>query len=313
MSVSRCFRCAADAVQPVTKLNLQTRPLLQTRFYASLPDEPKHHGHAPIGSELKTVGKKETANPESLEQIRHRSRRPSPPIAPQQNGELSSIDEADLGDDGPEKPIPPNVAAAYRTPYKHIAEHGVPVAQLQLRSYSVRNLEFFADFVMRVAYYLKLPATGPAPLPKRIERWTMPRSNFVHKKSQENFERITLKRLITVYDGHPDVVEIWLACLRKWQFYGVGMKANVWAFEGVDVASNMDRQLEEVQKDLDAKLANFGWRQYAAGKQSVEEMLRRQGARIPGATMSLVRDKIAGVKNVDLFKHVTDDMQRRKI
>lgn len=61
----------------------------------------------------------------------------------------------------------------------------------------------------------------------------MPKSNFVHKKSQENFERITLKRLITVFDGHPDVVEIWLACLRKWQFYGVGMKASVWQFEGL--------------------------------------------------------------------------------
>lgn len=131
------------------------------------------------------------------------------------------------------KPIPPNVAAAYRTPFRHDREHGVPVASLQLRSFSVRNLEFFADFAMRVAYYLKLPASGPTPLPKRIERWTMPRSNFVHKKSQENFERITLKRLITVYDGHPDVVEVWLACLRKWQFYGVGMKANVWQFEGL--------------------------------------------------------------------------------
>lgn len=131
------------------------------------------------------------------------------------------------------KPVPPNVAAAYRTPFRHDFKHGIPVASLQLRSYSVRNLEFFADFAMRVAYYLKMPASGPVPLPKRIERWTMPRSNFVHKKSQENFERITLRRLITVFDGHPDVVEVWLACLRKWQFYGVGMKANVWQFEGL--------------------------------------------------------------------------------
>lgn len=55
----------------------------------------------------------------------------------------------------------------------------------------------------------------------------------MHKKSQENFERITLKRLITIRGGHKDVVEIWLACLRKWQFYGVGMKANVWDYEGL--------------------------------------------------------------------------------
>lgn len=129
--------------------------------------------------------------------------------------------------------LPPNVQAAYRVPYKHPREHGVKVASLQLRSYSVRNLEFMADFALRVATYLKLPVSGPVPLPKRIERWTTIRSNFVHKKSQENFERITLRRLITAYDGHPEVVEIWLACLRKWQYYGVGMKANVFQYEGL--------------------------------------------------------------------------------
>lgn len=136
----------------------------------------------------------------------------------------------------PVRPIPANVLAAYRKPMKHDAEYGVPVASLQLRSYSVRSLEFFSDFALRAAYYLNLPASGPVPLPKRIERWTMPRSNFVHKKSQENFERITYKRLITIMDGHHSAVEVWLAVLRKWQFYGVGMKANVWAWEGLGMS-----------------------------------------------------------------------------
>lgn len=131
------------------------------------------------------------------------------------------------------KNYPPNVVASYLAPIKHEAKHRIPVASLQLRSYSVRNLEFFADFALRVASYLNLPASGPVPLPKKIERWTVIRSNFIFKKSQENFERITLKRLVTVYDGAPEVVEIWLAALRKWQFYGVGMKANVWEFSSL--------------------------------------------------------------------------------
>lgn len=42
-----------------------------------------------------------------------------------------------------------------------------------------------------------------------------------------------MRRVITVFDGAPEVVEVWLAALRKWQFYGVGMKCNVWAFEGL--------------------------------------------------------------------------------
>lgn len=54
---------------------------------------------------------------------------------------------------------------------------------------------------------------------------------FIHKKSQENFERRTVRRLIQIKDGHVEGVELWLAFLRKHAYYGVGMKANVfeWA------------------------------------------------------------------------------------
>ena len=127
--------------------------------------------------------------------------------------------------------IPRSVQAAYLKPLKRTPIHGVPTCDLQLRSYSVRNLELMSDFALRAAYYLGLPASGPVPLPRKTERWTVIRSNFVHKKSQENFERITMRRLIQIKDGHPDVVQIWLAYLRKHAYHGVGMKANVWEFE----------------------------------------------------------------------------------
>lgn len=52
----------------------------------------------------------------------------------------------------------------------------------------------------------------------------------MHKKSQENFERRTVRRLIQIKDGHPESVELWLAFLRKHAYYGVGMKANVFEF-----------------------------------------------------------------------------------
>jgi len=97
---------------------------------------------------------------------------------------------------------------------------------------------------MRAAYYLGLPARGPIPLPRITERWTVPRANFIFKKSQENFERITIRRLIQIQDGHPDVVMAWLAFLQKHAYYGIGMKANVWEFEGLDVGKNMDAAFE---------------------------------------------------------------------
>ncbi len=131
----------------------------------------------------------------------------------------------------------------------------MPSCDLQMRSYSVRNLEFFADFAMRAAYYLSLPAYGPVPLPRIVERWTVPRASFIYKKSQENFERKTLRRLIQIKDGHPETVQIWLAFLRKHAYYGIGMKANVWSYDklglrlwGLSHGSREANQLQMLQR-----------------------------------------------------------------
>jgi len=120
------------------------------------------------------------------------------------------------------------VQAVYLRPLKRAQTHVIPVCDLQLRSYNVRNLEFFCDFCLRAAYYLNLPASGPVPLPRIIERWTVPHGHFIHKKSQENFERRTVRRLIQIKDGDPETVQVWLAFVRKHAYYGIGMKANVW-------------------------------------------------------------------------------------
>ena len=104
--------------------------------------------------------------------------------------------------------IPLSIQANSFEPLRRKPAHGgLPVCALQLRADSVRNHEIMADFSLRVAYYAKLPAFGPVPLPKKIERWTVPRGDFVHK-SQENYERVTHKRLIGIKDGHPETVEL---------------------------------------------------------------------------------------------------------
>ncbi|KAL1872144.1 Tryptophan--tRNA ligase, mitochondrial [Paecilomyces lecythidis] len=181
-----------------------------------------------------------------------------------------------LDDIGEKFRLPRSVQAIYLRPLRRKAEYGLPVCDLQLRSYSVRNVEFFADFAIRAAYYLKLPVSGPVPLPRIVERWTVPRSNFVHKKSQENFERITLRRLIQIKDGHPKAVQAWLAFLRKHAFYGVGMKANVWEYDTLDVAKSMDESLPEVEKSLEPYLANFGQRKDPQGSTPVSELLSNE-------------------------------------
>ncbi|KAL5604655.1 uncharacterized protein BROUX77_004841 [Berkeleyomyces rouxiae] len=144
--------------------------------------------------------------------------------------------------------LPMSVQAIYMKPLKRTAKYGIPSCDLQLRSYSLRPLEFFADFALRAAYYLNLPAYGPVPLPQITERWTVPRSHFIFKKSQENFERVTKRRLIQIRDGDPQAVQVWLAFLRKHAFYGVGAKANVWEFSDLGVGKTMDAELPESEE-----------------------------------------------------------------
>ena len=161
-------------------------------------------------------------------------------------------------------PLPKSVLAIYMRPLRRQPTFGLPVCNLQLRSYSVRNLEFFADFAMRAAYYLNLPARGPVPLPRITERWTVPKSHFIFKKSQENFERRTVRRLIQIQDGHPDVVKAWLGYLEKRCYHGVGMKANIWEHEALGVSKNMDELGEKLDKEMEAEWRNFGTRKSIA-------------------------------------------------
>ena len=144
---------------------------------------------------------------------------------------MSSTTNDAIDSDGPR--LQRSLQALYLQPLRRQAEYGVPSCDLQLRSYSVRSLEFFSDFALRAAYYLGLPAFGPVPLPRLTERWTVPKSHFIFKKSQENFERVTVRRLIQIRDGHPEAVQMWLAFLQKHAYYGVGMKANVWEFSNI--------------------------------------------------------------------------------
>lgn len=195
---------------------------------------------------------------------------------------------------------PRNVQALYLQPLRRVAEYGVPSCDLQLRSYSVRPLESFCDFALRAAYYCGLPAYGPVPLPKIIERWTVPKSSFIFKKSQENFERITRRRLIQIRDGHPQTVQMWLAFLQKHQQAAVGMKANIWEFSSIgkseilqtfsldteflthstDVAKEMDKAYEEALEGVNKSFDYLGQTRAIETAEKVDEILHSERYRM---------------------------------
>jgi small subunit ribosomal protein S10 len=73
--------------------------------------------------------------------------------------------------------------------------------KIRLESYDHEALDVSAQEIVDVARRSEARVRGPIPLPTRIERYTVLRSPHVDKKSREQFEIRTHKRLI--YLGNP--------------------------------------------------------------------------------------------------------------
>jgi small subunit ribosomal protein S10 len=61
--------------------------------------------------------------------------------------------------------------------------------------------------IMDTAKRTGAKVSGPIPLPTRINRWTVLRSPHVDKKSREQFEIRTHKRLMDILDPTPQTVD----------------------------------------------------------------------------------------------------------
>ena len=61
--------------------------------------------------------------------------------------------------------------------------------------------------VLRCCSDLGAQVRGPIPLPTRIEKFTVNRSPHIDKKSREQFEMRTHKRLLDIVDPTPQTVD----------------------------------------------------------------------------------------------------------
>lgn len=229
-SSSRQATCQYVQKNKRTRVQLNGNVIQHTRTFASSPSNLQ-----------------EPTEPDHSQQSQQSQHRPQP--QPSQSRLVTSLGQSQERIDKPfnVQSLPPNAEAVYYTPTKLSQRPGAILScTLQLRSYSTRNVELMADIALRAAFYLNLSAIGPIPLPKIIERWTVPRSNFIFKKSQENYERITLRRQVQIWDGQPEGVELWLAFLRKHSYHGVGLKADVWDNSRLGNHSFMAGQIDDL-------------------------------------------------------------------
>ena len=79
--------------------------------------------------------------------------------------------------------------------------------RIRLKAYDHRILDQSTREIVETAKRTGADVAGPIPLPTTINRWTVLRSPHVDKKSREQFEMRTHKRLIDILEPTPDTVD----------------------------------------------------------------------------------------------------------
>ena len=79
--------------------------------------------------------------------------------------------------------------------------------RIRLKSFDHRVLDVSATEIVETARRTGARVAGPIPLPTRIERFTVNKSPHVNKKSMEQFEIRTHKRLLDIVDPTPQTVD----------------------------------------------------------------------------------------------------------
>jgi small subunit ribosomal protein S10 len=72
--------------------------------------------------------------------------------------------------------------------------------RIRLRAFDHRVLDASTREIVNTAKRTGAEVRGPIPLPTRIERFTVNRSPHIDKKSREQFEMRTHKRLLDIVD-----------------------------------------------------------------------------------------------------------------
>ncbi|KXN91850.1 37S ribosomal protein S10, mitochondrial [Leucoagaricus sp. SymC.cos] len=142
---------------------------------------------------------------------------------------------------------------ALQEPHYHARTHDIPVASIHFRSHHVKLLDLFTHFATHAASSFGIPCSRVIHLPTQRRLWTVLRSPFAHKKSQENFERKVHKRAIKAWDAHPEVVEQWVKYLRVHAMGGVGFKVTRWEHLPLGVG---EKRYKDVVLELEASPAD---------------------------------------------------------
>ena len=79
--------------------------------------------------------------------------------------------------------------------------------RISLKAFDHRLLDQSTKQIVETTRRTGARISGPVPLPMRVRKYTVQRSPHVNKKSREQFESRTHKRLIDILEPTPQTVE----------------------------------------------------------------------------------------------------------
>ncbi|MCK5410563.1 MAG: 30S ribosomal protein S10 [Gemmatimonadota bacterium] len=79
--------------------------------------------------------------------------------------------------------------------------------RIRLKAFDAAIIDQTASDIVRTAEKTGATVSGPIPLPTRRQLFTVLRSPHVDKKSREQFELRTHKRLIDIYDTRAQTID----------------------------------------------------------------------------------------------------------
>jgi len=79
--------------------------------------------------------------------------------------------------------------------------------RIRLKAFDHRVLDQSTSEIVNTAKRTGAHVRGPIPLPTRIEKYTVLRSPHIDKKSRDQFEIRTHKRLLDIVDPTPQTVD----------------------------------------------------------------------------------------------------------
>lgn len=79
--------------------------------------------------------------------------------------------------------------------------------RIKLKSYDHQLVDKSAEQIVKAVQATDAIVSGPIPLPTHKRIFTLNRSTFVNKKSREQFQLCTYKRLIDIYSATSKTVD----------------------------------------------------------------------------------------------------------